>query len=61
MTNEKNSAGEKFFAINSDNWGHKWGYRDSEFVLNKDLSVSMTGDRYARFYSLCGRDVGNEN
>ena len=53
MTNEKNSAGEKFFAINSDNWGHKWGYRDSEFVLNKDLSVSMTGDRY----ELCGFDM----
>ena len=53
MTNKKNSVEKKFFAVNNDNWGHKWGYRDSEFLLNKDGSVSMTGNRY----ELCGFDM----
>ncbi|NQV29926.1 MAG: FAD-binding oxidoreductase [Candidatus Marinimicrobia bacterium] len=53
MTNKKDLNKEKFFAINSTNWGHKWGYKDSEFILNEDRSVSMTGNRY----ELCGFDM----
>tara|TARA_S200000501_G_scaffold339840_1_gene347855 strand:- start:52613 stop:54367 length:1755 start_codon:yes stop_codon:yes gene_type:complete len=41
---------EKFYAKNNTNWGHRWGYKDSEFVLNQDRSVTMTGKRY----ELCG-------
>ena len=41
---------EKFYAKNNMNWGHRWGYKDSEFVLNQDRSVSMTGKRY----EICG-------
>ncbi len=34
-----------------DRWEHKWGYKDTAFVLNADKkTVSMTGSRYA----LCG-------
>ena len=40
------SKPKKFFAINNVTWGHKWGYKDSKFVLNKDRSVRMLGDRY---------------
>lgn len=36
----------KFFADKHDTWGHKWGYKDSRFVLNDDRTVSMTGSRY---------------
>ena len=43
-------ADNKFFAINNETWGHKWGYRDTKFVLNDDMTVSMTGSRY----ELCG-------
>ncbi|MBT3229640.1 MAG: FAD-binding oxidoreductase [Candidatus Marinimicrobia bacterium] len=53
MTNDKSSDKEKFFAVNDANWGHKWGYQDSEFKLNKDRTVSMTGNRY----DLCGFDM----
>lgn len=28
-------------------WGHRWGYRDTHFVVNPDGSVKVTGDRYA--------------
>ncbi|HRO90878.1 MAG TPA: FAD-binding protein, partial [Promineifilum sp.] len=28
-------------------WGHRWGYRDTYFVVNPDGSVRVTGDRYA--------------
>ena len=31
-------------------WGHKWGFRDTRFVIRKDGSVFLTGDRY----DLCG-------
>ena len=41
---------EKFYAKNNMNWGHRWGYKDSEFVLNQDRSVSMSGKRY----EICG-------
>ena len=27
-------------------WGHKWGFRDTEFRLNEDGSVTLTGQRY---------------
>ena len=53
MNKTDNSDKEKFFAVNTTNWGHKWGYRDSTFVLNKDRSVSMTGSRY----ELCGIEM----
>ncbi len=53
MTDKNGSTKEKFFAVNSTNWGNKWGFRDSEFILNKDRSVRMTGDRY----ELCGFDM----
>ena len=43
-------ADKKFFADDHETWGHKWGYKDTEFVLNKDRTVSMTGNRY----ELCG-------
>ena len=36
----------KFFANRHSTWGHKWGYKDSRFVLNKDRTVSMEGNRY---------------
>ena len=41
---------KKFFADDHETWGHKWGYKDSRFILNEDRTVSMTGDRY----ELCG-------
>jgi len=47
------SKKEKFYAVNDTNWGHKWGFRDSQFILNQDRSVSMTGNRY----ELCGIDM----
>ena len=53
MNKKENSNKEKFFAVNTTNWGHKWGYRDSTFILNKDRSVSMTGCRY----ELCGIEM----
>ncbi len=53
MTDNKGSNKEKFYAVNDKNWGYKWGFRDSEFLLNKDRTVSMTGDRY----ELCGFDM----
>ena len=27
-------------------WGHKWGFKDTHFVLNDDGSVTLTGNRY---------------
>ena len=45
----------KFFGINDSNWGHKWGYKDSGFVINEDMSVSFTGDRYP----ICGKRLPN--
>ena len=53
MKNDKHPNKEKFFAVNSTNWGNKWGFKDSEFILNQDRTVSMTGDRY----ELCGFDM----
>ena len=36
----------KFFGVNNSLWGHKWGFKDSQFVINDDKSVTFTGNRY---------------
>ena len=36
----------KFFGVNDSLWGHKWGFKDSQFVINDDESVTFTGNRY---------------
>ncbi len=28
-------------------WGHRWGYRDTHFIINPDRTVRVTGSRYA--------------
>ncbi len=28
-------------------WGHKWGFKDTQFVMRPDRSVYVTGNRYA--------------
>lgn len=33
--------------LDETTWGHRWGYRDTHFVVNPDGSVKVTGDRYA--------------
>ncbi len=43
-------ADKKFFANAHTTWGHKWGFKDSRFILNPDRTVTMTGNRY----ELCG-------
>lgn len=35
---------------NDTQWEHKWGFADTEFVVNADRSVSLTGNRHP----LCG-------
>jgi alkyldihydroxyacetonephosphate synthase len=47
------SENKKFFGVNSENWGHKWGYRDSNFIVNDDKSVAFTGNRYP----VCGKKL----
>jgi len=42
MADNKN----KFFGVNDSLWGHKWGFKDSQFVINDDGSVTFTGNRY---------------
>ena len=42
---------EKFFGINNTNWGHKWGFKDSGFIVNEDRSVTFAGNRYP----ICGK------
>ena len=37
---------QKFFGVNDSLWGHKWGFKDSQFVINDDGSVTFTGNRY---------------
>lgn len=34
-------------------WDHKWGFADTEFVVNNDGSVTLTGNRYL----LCGQKL----
>tara|TARA_B100001564_G_scaffold59327_1_gene45907 strand:- start:823 stop:2589 length:1767 start_codon:yes stop_codon:yes gene_type:complete len=43
MSNDKKN---KFYGVNDDLWGHKWGFKDSSFVINDDNSVTFTGKRY---------------
>ena len=49
------SRKEKFFGVNDSNWGHKWGYKDSGFIINEDMSVTFTGNRYP----ICGKRLPN--
>ena len=44
---------EKFFGVNNTNWGHKWGFRDSGFIINEDRSVTFAGNRYP----ICGKKL----
>ena len=44
---------EKFFGVNNTNWGHKWGFRDSGFIVNEDRSVTFAGNRYP----VCGKKL----
>ena len=41
---------KKFFANDHITFRHRWGYKDSGFVLNPDRTVTMFGNRY----DLCG-------
>ena len=43
MSNNKKN---KFYGINDDLWGHKWGFKDSSFIINDDNTVTFTGKRY---------------
>ncbi len=40
------SKKEKFYGVNDELWGHKWGFKDSSFIINDDNSVTFTGARY---------------
>ena len=53
MDKQQKPKTEKFFADTHTTWGHKWGYKDTKFILNEDRSVRMVGDRY----ELCGSDM----
>ena len=33
----------KFYGVNDDLWGHKWGFKDSSFIINDDNTVTFTG------------------
>ena len=37
---------EKFYGVNDELWGHKWGFKDSSFIINDDNSITFTGARY---------------
>ena len=43
MNNDKKN---KFYGVNDDLWGHKWGFKDSSFIINDDNTVTFTGKRY---------------
>ena len=43
MSNDKKN---KFYGVNDDLWGHKWGFKDSSFIINDDNTVIFTGKRY---------------
>ena len=43
MSNDKKN---KFYGVNDDLWGHKWGFKDSSFIINNDNTVTFTGKRY---------------
>lgn len=40
-------------SVDDSQWEHKWGFADTEFVINDDYSVTLTGNRY----SLCGQKL----
>ena len=40
------SKKEKFYGVNDELWGHKWGFKDSSFIINDDNSITFTGARY---------------
>lgn len=40
------SQKEKFYGVNDELWGHKWGFKDSSFIINDDNSITFTGARY---------------
>ena len=47
MSNNKKN---KFYGVNDDLWGHKWGFKDSSFIINDDgntlnNSISMEAFR----------------
>jgi len=44
---------KKFFGFNEDYWGHKWGFKDSSFIVDSDKNVIFTGDRY----DICGKKL----
>lgn len=33
--------------LDETTWGHRWGYRDTRFMVNPDGTVRVTGSRYA--------------
>ena len=37
----------KSASLDEATWGHRWGYTDTRFVVNPDLTVKVTGNRYA--------------
>ena len=37
MSNNKKN---KFYGVNDDLWGHKWGFKDSSFIINDDDTVT---------------------
>lgn len=41
-----NNKKEKFYGVNDELWGHKWGFKDSSFIINDDNSITFTGARY---------------
>ena len=40
------SKKEKFYGVNDELWGHKWGFKDSSFIINDDNSITFAGARY---------------
>ena len=44
---------KKFFGFNEDYWGHKWGFKDSSFIVDSHKNVIFTGNRY----DICGKKL----
>ena len=40
------SKKEKFYGVNDELWGHKWGFKDSSFIINDDNSITADASRY---------------
>lgn len=47
------SDNKKFFGVNDENWGHKWGYKDSAFIIEDNKAVTFSGNRYP----VCGKKL----